>query len=800
MNTNTSNTNSHNNGIAMLSNESTVLGCSPPKKKRKKNNQCNLLLFKDFSYRCHIQNNILPTVYRAAKYNIKNLCPLHDMLPVITEMEKDPFKYSKESHFKGIRYTLRNGYLQNNNSNAQNAINNMMHPTHSDINNINNLSLWVCTGNKPECTQFKHSLLHDTDHKAECESESGVIEIPLNLDHVLLPFMNSLANGSQNTNLYFNVNANDNANNNELSLHYLPLDSLTIQNQINTKRISFKVLSCGTFKRNLQPMPDACRITKILDGQCCFTCIDEDHLIGLKITTNKVFDRKKIQGSDSILGTGFDCSSRCSWRKPRIYWVSKSIGYVRDASNMSNKLKKQIFTNQDIRISLLWPKHLAGRVDLYLGGVVSPYIEKINVPTYKTSVESFGISTVVATDRIATMPSPNQSPNSTDNDTKDIVVTTNNSAVMNTLPPSTINTVNFNVRDVADLAAIPPALHMNPVHTIPSNTLIYPMKQPPPQQSNPNTFNLFATPPTATNSSASTLHMNNNNSNHNVNTTYNCATNGVALGTSALSVDPESFAILTSVERDLITRRLDHPNAIHKLNVQAPYVLDALSQLLMFCIKQELHDVHCNYYVSILNHIAQSLGEQCAVDGFIKCWINMDTEDTVNNNANNNKKENLCSFMHLVTRYNRINLLQQTAYLFPTHHKALVNAFVDIRTTLYNESSLIIAIKNGYGPMVEYMLNAIWMANGMNSPIIMNNIITSPFNHCGVNILASLISFKLFSVLQFLLNVNCQSPTKFLSHRNIELINGINSMQQPASMNTMNAATNDRFYGVQHVL
>ena len=54
-----------------------------------------------------------------------------------------------------------------------------------------------------------------------------------------------------------------------------------------------------------------------MDGQACYASIDDGNNIGLKITSKKVFDRKKLQGSDSVLGAGFDCSSRCSWRKPR---------------------------------------------------------------------------------------------------------------------------------------------------------------------------------------------------------------------------------------------------------------------------------------------------------------------------------------------------------------------------------------------------------------------------------------------------------------------------------------------------
>ncbi len=47
----------------------------------------------------------------------------------------------------------------------------------------------------------------------------------------------------------------------------------------------------------------------------------------------------------------------------------------------------------------------------------------------------------------------------------------------------------------------------------------------------------------------------------------------------------------------------------------------------------------CTYHIAILSHIGKSLGEQCAVDGFIKYWIDMDN-NTSNNNKNNNISNN----------------------------------------------------------------------------------------------------------------------------------------------------------------
>ncbi len=55
--------------------------------------------------------------------------------------------------------------------------------------------------------------------------------------------MNSISIGSQNTNLYFNVILNEEIKNKNESTRCPPLDALPIQNQMNKRRLSFKVLS-----------------------------------------------------------------------------------------------------------------------------------------------------------------------------------------------------------------------------------------------------------------------------------------------------------------------------------------------------------------------------------------------------------------------------------------------------------------------------------------------------------------------------------------------------------------------------
>ena len=109
---------------------------------------------------------------------------------------------------------------------------------------------------------------------------------------------------------------------------------------------------------------------------------------------------------------------------------------------------------------------------------------------------------------------------------------------------------------------------------------------------------------------------------------------------------------------------------------------------------------------------------------------------------------------------------------------------MDIRTTLNGESSLIIAIKNGYQNLIEYMFGGIWTANGMNSALVFGNIVRSPYGNSGATILESLIQFKLFSVLNYLIGQNNKSQQSFLSQQDILSIN--QAMNGGMNMNGMN--------------
>ena len=85
-----------------------------------------------------------------------------------------------------------------------------------------------------------------------------------------------------------------------------------------------------------------------------------------------------------------------------------------------------------------------------------------------------------------------------------------------------------------------------------------------------------------------------------------------------------------------------------------------------------------------------------------------------------------------------------------------MNAFVDVRTTLNEESCLIIAIKNGYQGLILLMLDEIWIANGSGdiSALIFDRILNSKFDNKGQRILDALSFKKMIPVLTCLMRYN----------------------------------------------
>ena len=136
----------------------------------------------------------------------------------------------------------------------------------------------------------------------------------------------------------------------------------------------------------------------------------------------------------------------------------------------------------------------------------------------------------------------------------------------------------------------------------------------------------------------------------------------VMLQDSISKMDDKSLDIFVDIQKDMTMGTLHHLKSIETLNIYKLNVLNGLSQMLLYCIKPEaeMSRYFVHYYTQILSHIIKSFGEKSAMDGFIRCWIN----DDKNN-------DDLCSFMHLITRYNVLDLMKQTITLFPNQYNPL---------------------------------------------------------------------------------------------------------------------------------
>jgi len=319
----------------------------PPSKKRKKNGTTHSKLIEEFAQRSHVRNSVNLSSYHGKKQNIKTLCPYHDMLPVIQVMEKEVFNRAKGN-------SIKKEYCN-------------MLPI------IRNHCEWTCSG---------------SPYKLECRNllmkAKELYEYEFDLNEIALPFMNAVVLGGPNPNICIQLvpasATSQTSPPGHFSITFKPLQNLSLLERNETCNIALKAISCGTFKRNLQPVPDACRITKLLDGDGCFVTVDKGQSnpqtpgcgtqgsIFFKVGTCEVRQRRKLQGTDSVLGVGFDCASRLSWQKPRIYWMHQSIHTVRDKKSKKITEKKHI-SNRDLRFSILVPYDFRGSVVVFMIGI-----------------------------------------------------------------------------------------------------------------------------------------------------------------------------------------------------------------------------------------------------------------------------------------------------------------------------------------------------------------------------------------------------------------------------------------------
>eukprot|EP01084_Bolivina_argentea_P009872 18425_1 len=281
-------------------------------------------LLQTFSQHAHINNSINLSSMHAKKHNIKTLCPYHDMLPIINTMEK----------------------------------------TDSLTESTNNINCkWACSANptKSECVK----LLSKTNE---------LYEHTFDVNDITIPFMKTIITHSNiNANICIEINNSKQQNNGTITFH-------PYQNKIlpASHTIAIKAISSSTFKRNLQPVADSARVTKILDNKACYIpIISEFGHIFLKIHSNIVKNRRKVEGTDSVLGVGFDCASIINWNKPRIYWMHQSVLVIKDKQT-KNVIEKKHISNHDLRFSLLIPKQFNASIDMYMVGITHSKTYSIN--------------------------------------------------------------------------------------------------------------------------------------------------------------------------------------------------------------------------------------------------------------------------------------------------------------------------------------------------------------------------------------------------------------------------------------
>ena len=197
------------------------------KKKRKKNGLTHSKLLEEFAHRSHVRNNVNLLSYHGKKQNIKTLCPYHDMLPVIKAMEQEVF-----------------GQNDTDNEHHHNAID--QKSVCSMLPIIKNQSEWCCSG----------SL-----YKSECRNISFVAkklyEYEFDFDDIAQPIMDAVVLGGPNPNICIKVNYDcdeKESTEGQFKVNFKPLQDLSLIDRNNTVNVALKAISCGTFKRNLQPV------------------------------------------------------------------------------------------------------------------------------------------------------------------------------------------------------------------------------------------------------------------------------------------------------------------------------------------------------------------------------------------------------------------------------------------------------------------------------------------------------------------------------------------------------------------
>ena len=129
-------------------------------------------------------------------------------------------------------------------------------------------------------------------------------------------------------------------------------------------------------------------------------------------------------------------------------------------------------------------------------------------------------------------------------------------------------------------------------------------------------------------------------------------------------VSPNSPSnILSDIEDDLSRNTSNNIDTIKALNFNSSNILDRLSEILIQCVSKQTK-VCTSYYKEVLQQVISTFGEESAMNGFILCWID------------DNDDGDLYSFLHLITKYDALDLMKETIALFPNQYKVKINSLI----------------------------------------------------------------------------------------------------------------------------
>ena len=223
--------------------DSTHSGGPPPIKRHKKNRtNCNVSrsshqkLMDQFVLLSHIRRSVDQSSNQHMNHSITTLCPKHDMLPVIQEMEKGVFHRAKS------------------NNNAPNHSRDSPHCHH----------LWPCSGD-----------IYETPCRNLLNDSRDLFEFTFDSNQIAIPFMNALIQNQNNMNSYGTISIQRLPQTGSRDLCVAGRFDLTFKSthclsQLHPEQrklclnVAVEAISSGTFRTNLSPM--VCHVSMYVVG------------------------------------------------------------------------------------------------------------------------------------------------------------------------------------------------------------------------------------------------------------------------------------------------------------------------------------------------------------------------------------------------------------------------------------------------------------------------------------------------------------------------------------------------------